>query len=347
MGNSTVRLRDALDYAQSFPDVASVFPAAGYSAKRAMQVANAVMQKFLSSSLKWPWNRQSMAMFVTNSWQQDYATANVNASFLFDSTMLEINNSQVPQPVWTLEVVQGLPVVSAQYGRPGQINLLYNRDLRYAKWGAAGAVGSSYNVNPQPLQAIVNPVGLQVTPSNPWCQVVDPNGNFWVVTTYGTTGATQPAWPTTPVFPTFLIPTTVATTITDGSVVWTACNPVGFGFRLSPLPPQTGVPYQVWPVWQMRPPMFTSITQSIDPVPDDYSQFYMDGYVAHLYGMVADPKIRAKHIDAVAIWEKSLKDAKIASDRTRDQAVAYPSESIMSGGDSWGPNPAHPFGPNF
>jgi hypothetical protein len=87
--------------------------------------------------------------------------------------------------------------------------------------------------------------------------------------------------------------------------------------------------------------------QFIDPVPDDYAPAFMDGLVAYFYGQVVDPKIRAKHSDAVALWEKSLHESKISMDRTRDASICYPGSGVMSGGDVYWPNAAQPYGPAY
>lgn len=431
MGNSTKTLRDAVDYAQSFPDLDAVIPASGYSVKMVCQIATAVMAKMFSSALKWPWNRKEFAAFVTNSWQQDYATNTVDVGFIFDSHQIEINNTMTPKPIWPLEANQLIPVTSQSFGRPGQISVMLNRDLQYASWGAANTSGQP-GPNPQPLTQIINPSGAgSLTPNNPYTQIVDTLGQFWQIFTFGTTGATNPflnynlvltsvanasagstvytgtitgggsnafagltfqvagftnaanngTWictasstttltlsnaagasethaatvisPPTPVFPSFIAPTTVATTCTDGSVVWTAVNPVNFGWRLTPLPTQTGVPYQVWPIYQMRPTQFTatapagSMNQTLDPIPDDFAQFFFDGFIAMLYARHPDVKLRAKHADSVALWEKSLLDAHHASDRTRDNAIMYPSQGVMQNADAWYPNAAMPYGPPY
>ena len=353
MSNSTVRLQDCMDYCQTLADLQSVVPAAGYSQKKAFMAANSVMRKFLAPALKWNFNLRILPIGITISWQQDYATNLSDVGFLQYGQLLEINNTALPRPIWELEAVQHALETSYQYGRPGQICVLKNRNLQYSTWGATG-IGTGQLQNPQPNQIITSPIGLTVSPQNPRIQVQDPNGNLWILTTFGTTGNyggsapqyNQPPWPTNPVYPSQANPNVVPTSITDGTVVWTAVNPDNWGFRLAPLPPQTGVPYQIFPAYQKTPPTFTSLSQTIDPIPDDMQTAFMDGMVAHFYQGVTDPKIRAKHQDAVVIWEKSLKESKISQDRTRDQAIMYPASSIMGSGDIYYPNAARPYGPS-
>jgi hypothetical protein len=436
MGNSTKTLQDVVDYAQTFPDLSGSsgnLPISGYSVKLVCQVAQAVAAKMMAHGMKWPWNRKEGFLFFTNSWQQDYPTNTVDVAFLFDGQLLEINNTMTPKPIWPLEANQNVPVTSQNFGRPCIYSTMLNRDLQYAIWGGSNTQ-SQPGPNPQPSQLITNPVGAgPLTPNNPYTAVVDGNGGFWKIKSFGpsnvsgTTGTFNPfnlATTATSItsnvltvtaannvtvgqsilltgtaepylnnqtvivatvigsapnqtgftaaftaanfsnasdtgtayivgtYPSFTQPTIVSTTITDGTIVWHALNPNNFGFRCSPMPTQTGVPYAGYVVYQMRPPLFTvaspakAMAQTLEPVPDDFSQFFMDGFVAMLYERHPDPKIRAKHITAVQQWEKSLQDAKRASDRTRDNAVMY-AQCIMAGGDWDRPNAAQPYGPNF
>jgi len=437
MGNATVRVQDVVDYALTFPEVTAVLPNPGYSYKKVYQIMNKVMQEMLSFTLKWPFNRKEFPALVTNSWQEDYATNLVDVGFLQDGTLLEINNTANPQPIWPLEVTQNLPRISQQFGRPGQVSAYLNKNLSFATWGAVNPGGTLSGPNPQASQVVGNPVGAPVTPANPYLQCIDGNGGLWVLTglggyagkvTLGTfnpfdlaisatsmnganvltvtapnnvkvgnqilltgtaevflngqivtvasvigsapnqtgftaTGVTHATYSNASdtgkafyvqTYPTFVLPTTVPSTVADGTGTWTAVNPNGYGFRLSPLPPQTGVPYQAWLVYQMRPPQFglggangPGMSQTIDPVPDDFAGFFQDGFVAHIYPMNPDPKVRAKHADAVLKWKESIKEAKTASDRTRDSAIMFPSTTIMGSGYDSAPNPAYPYGPPF
>jgi hypothetical protein len=343
VGNSTVRLIDVVDFVQNSPELEAVLPIAGYSTKRVYQTANKVMSAMLSSTYKWPWNRGGgSGLFYTNSWQQDYPQNLLDAAFLQDSTILDINNTSIPRPIFPVEAVQNIPVVSQQYGRCAQASLLTNRNMQYATWGATG-VGHG-NQNPHAGQVVVDPLGLGTAPNNPLLAVRDPNGNLWKLSRYGTLGDSEPTWPNPVAFPTYQKPTIAATTIDDGTAQWTALNPEGIGIRLSPLPPQTGRTYEFWPVYQMRPVPFTSMQQTLGSVPDDYSQFFIDGVIAVLWSMHPDTKLRAKHADAITLWEKSLSDAKRAGDRNRDAAIMYPSEPITTGLGSGAPTVAFPYG---
>ena len=355
MANSTTKLSDIVRNAKNHPDLAAAVQTltGGGENEPALTIANDVMIEIISQVFDWKWNRLALPQFYTNSFQQDYALPGlINLGWLTDGFLQDINNTAYPQPIWPLEVVKFLPSTSTQYGMPGQACWFYNNQLSYATWGATN-IGQAQNggvgPNPQANQAIATPIGVNQSPNNPWTQVADAFGNFWVVTTYGVTGATNPFLTNkTPVFPTPQNPSQAATTVTDGTVVWTAVNPNGMGIRCNPMPPQTGVVYQFNIFGQYRPfafsnGPFTQLSQTIEPIPDDFAKRFRDGFIALAYPYVQDPKVRAKGMDAYNMWLKSLMDAKSAGDRERDNEGFYPATSLLQQPFTIYPGPAYPF----
>jgi hypothetical protein len=351
MPNSTVQLSSIVANAKQHPDLAGnvQITAGGNSLEPALTIANDVMIEILSENFNWPWNRYTLPVFYTNSFQQDYALPGVvNLGWLTDGYLQDINNTAYPQPIWPVETVKFLPRTSSQYGQPGQVCWLYNDQLTYATWGAAN-VGAGTGPNPQPNQAISTPLGVNSSPNNPLLQVQDAFGNLWVVTTYGVTGGSNPfASNKTPVYPTPANPTQTATTVTDGSVVWTAVNPKGMGIRCNPLPPQLGVVYQFNIFGQYRPfafsnGPFTKLSQTIEPIPDDFSKRFRDGFVALTYPYCSDVKLRGKAEDAKNAWLASMMTARRAGDRERDNEGFYPATSILQQPFTIYPGPAYPF----
>ena len=144
------------------------------------------------------------------------------------------------------------------------------------------------------------------------------------------------------------VSSTVATTVLDGTAVWTAINPKGQGFRLNPIPPNSGVVWQVNPVAQMRVPRFSNMQQTLEPIPDDWESYFKNGFYAQCYRHSPDPKVRAKFKDEWEIFMKSLDNAVKAGQREMDDFGFYPGSGIMETG--WGcgwntTNPAMPYGP--
>lgn len=185
-----------------------------------------------------------------------------------------------------------------------------------------------------------SPYGTLQTPINPTTNITDPNGNLWVLTQFGTCGATQPSWPTNPAYPTVQAPTTVATTVTDGTVVWTAINPSGQGFRLNPIPPQTGITWQIQAVAQYKANRFKTMGQTLEPIPDDFEWAFKQGFFAECYRRNPDPKVRAKYAQESQIWMAALDKAVRQSDREDDDMGFYPGTSVMD--TSYGTNPITP-----
>jgi hypothetical protein len=145
------------------------------------------------------------------------------------------------------------------------------------------------------------------------------------------------------------VSSTVATTVNDGTVVWTAINPKGQGFRLNPIPPNSGVVWQVNPVAQMRVPRFSNMQQTLEPIPDDWESYFKNGFYAQCYRHSPDPKVRAKFKDEWEIFMKSLDNAVKQGQREMDDFGFYPGNpGVMETGwgDGWNTtNPAMPYGP--
>jgi hypothetical protein len=366
-GNSTIKLQEIVDDAASLGDVSPALATAGISDGPALSIASDVISAMvlggpLGQPFNWKWNRTNIRAFPTISLQQDYFVPGVvNVGWLEHAWASNVNQPSTPKQKISMEVKKDLEVTYFQTGYPGKICWLPNDQMQSGTWGAhplgptAALTGGESNVNspgagglqnPGPNVIYTNPVGQTQTPLNATTCIADPNGNLWVVTTYGTCGSVQPTWPSTPVYPTFQSPNLVATTVTDGSVVWTAINPKGQGFRLSPIPPLTGLVWLIQPVAQMRPPRFTSLAQTLEPVPDDYAVYFKDGFFAECYRRNPEPKVRAKYPQERQIWLEALDKAVRQGDREMDDMGFYPGSGVMDTGYSFNPvNPAMPYGP--
>ncbi|SRR6266568_3745038 len=349
MGNSTTKLQAIVDFTRTYPDLSPVLSSGGFSLEPALTIANDVMIAMLSRPFNWKWNRTRVPVFYTNSWQQDYASLTVNnLSWLEYAILIDINSTSEPKDKYPLETNRDLPEASVQYGRPGQVCWLPNDQLIYGTWGGLNT-GEGSQLNPGPGSVYGALLGVVAQPKNPLLQVQDPNGNLWVLSNALTTGAvlgnTQPVWPTNPVFPTPTNPNQVATTVTDGTGIWTAVNPKGQGLRLNPIPSQQGKVWQARVFGQMRAPMFTSLSQTIEPIPDDYAAYFRRGFVAYSYMHSKDKQIRAKFQDQQALWVASLQNAIQSGDRERDNTGLYPTDAIMPAPGSTYLGPANPFYP--
>lgn len=366
MPNSNTTLQQIVDDASSLGDVSPALATGGFSDAPAISIANDVMQAMINGGpagqpYNWKWNRFNVKPFATISYQQDYFVPGViNIGWLESCWAVNINQTSIPKQKQQLEVKKDLEVTYDQTGYPGKICWIPNSLLQTGTWGAvplgptagnpSGDVGSiganpSGIQNPGPGVIYTNPIGIANQPINATTCITDPNGNLWALTTYGTCGNTQPTWPTTPVYPTLQNPNQVATTVTDGTCVWTAINPSGQGFRLNPIPPQTGVVWLIQPVAQMRAPRFSALGQTLEPIPDDFVTHFKQGFFAECYRRNPDQKIRAKYQLERQLFLEALDKAVRQSDREMDDVGFYPGTSIMDTGVNMNPiNPAYPFG---
>jgi hypothetical protein len=352
MGNSTCRLQAVVDFAKTLPDLSPVLATGGFSQEPALTIANDVMTAMLALPDPWPWNRQKFPVFYTNSWQQDYALPGLTSiAWAENGITVDINSTSEPKAKCPIEANRDLPETSLQYGNPGQFCWLPNNLLIYGIWGG-GNTGEGAQSNPGPGSVygpLLNTTQSTVIsqPANPLLQVKDPNGNLWVLTNALTAGAvlgqTEPNWPTNPVYATPTNPNVVATTIADGTGIWTAVNPYGQGVRLNPIPSQQGKVYQVRLFGQKQPVMFTSLSQFIEPIPDSYAAYFRRGFIAYAYMHAKDIKVQRKFESQQSLWMAALITASKSMDRERDNAGIYPTDAPMSTPGTGYIGPANPY----
>ncbi len=353
MGNSSYQLQDLVDIARSMGDTAPILPTGGAYDTIALSAINDAMTKMLAGSSKgspfnFKFNRINIPPFFVNSYQQDYASNVVNLGWLESCGAYNTSSTQYPKPFRVVEVRRDVLLTNSQTGNTAKIQWMSNKNLQFGTWGQAQNDSLTGLQNPGPDAVYTDPTGRPSTPSNPVTQVKDSFGHFWIVTGYGTCGSTNPfATDLDPDYPTLKDQTIVATTVSDGSVTWTAVNPDGQGFRINPMPTQTGPVWQIAPIGQARIPQFTSLNQVLDPIPDDYFTYIKDGFICQCYRFSVDPKVRAKFKDEFSNWMISLNAAASQGSREEDDWSFVPSSpGVMDTGFAWNPvNPALPYGP--
>jgi hypothetical protein len=352
MGNSSYTLQNLVDIARAMGDLAPTLPTGGSYETVALSAINDAITAMLAGSSKgsqfnFKFNRILIPPFFINSWQQDYASSVVNLGWLESCGAYNTSSTQYPKPYRVIEVKRDVLLTNAQTGNLAKIAWMQNDTLQYGVWGQNQNVSLTGLQNPGPGVIYVDPTGMTALPANPTTQVKDAYGNLWIVTGYGTCGSTNPFLTNlNPVFPSLANPTTVATTATDGSVTWTAVNPKGQGFRLNPMPTQTGPVWQVQPVGQARITQFTTLDQFLEPVPDDYFAYLKTGFFCQCYRFHPDPKQRGKYQTEFALWMQSLDNAVRQGSREEDDWSFVPSSNVMDTGWAFNPvNPAMPYGP--
>ena len=108
---------------------------------------------------------------------------------------------------------------------------------------------------------------------------------------------------------------------------WTVQDPNGIAFRLDQVASFGSQVYQISPVYQLKPPNITSLSQTIAPIPDDLSYLVKRGFLAYCYEQVD----HAKFTIAYAEWQAAIKEALGASDREDQEFGFYPADAMQSG----------------
>ena len=319
----------------------------------ALSMANDVMQNMLAGGpqgqpFNWKWNRMVEAPFFINSWQQDYFIPNqVSLGWLESCTAVNYSCTQFPKPVFRVIVKRDLLITFyLSTNNDARICWMSNDTLQAGTWGATTQRTATGQAQPGPGAVYTNPATAIAQPINPTTCIKDSFGNLWVLTTYGTCGATNPFLTNlNPTFPSVQHPTVASTTVPDGSVVWTAVNPKGQGYRISPLPSQTGPVWLIQPVAQNKVPFITTLGQTLDPVPDDFYTFFKQGFFAQCYRRTPDPKVRAKFEMEHKLWMTALTNAVMEGANQLDDWGFVPADSIMETGVSYVQiSPANPYG---
>jgi hypothetical protein len=253
----------------------------------------------------------------------------LNMSWLERGAAFDINNNANPKPFVRIECGRQLPQVSASYtggaglGDPGfRCNWFPNRTLYYGTWGATDVGSGTLGNNPVAGSVYIAPTGSHSQPQNPITQIIDANGNFLLLTTYGTEGTTAPLAPRN------ATPGTTASG-TGATTVWTVLDPNGWGFRFTPVPSQSGTEWQMLLTAQMKPVRFVSLSQTLAPLPDEMEPHFREGFIAQLYRRSPEKAVYAKFENAWKLWEQALRELRVKEDRELEENKFIPSRTVF------------------
>jgi hypothetical protein len=339
---STVTLQDESDIITLFPDLEPQSTFGGSTERLMFAIADDVMNQMLAEPFPFKFNEFNLPQFYTNAYQQDYSLVNVDGSSVYNIAWLErgisvnINNSSVPKWYTPVYVGRQLPQSPGMFRAAGPLSptfsasWLQNSVLYYGTWGAANTGNSTLGNNPVAGSVYTNLVGTTgSTPQNPIQQIRDANGNLLVLTMYGTCGTVAPL---------ASAGAAPGTTVNDGSVVWTVVDPVGKGIRLSPTPIAGNSVWQINLTAQITAPRFTSMQQTLDPVPDLYEPTFRAGMIANAYQYSPTEKTRAKFPIMWQKWLASLVQLRTQNDREPELNKFLARRGVMGGstrGSRW------------
>ena len=334
MGNSTVRLQDIVDGVSTIGDLNPVLVSTGgFASEPALTIANDVAGDIYSERFPWKWNRMKVPPFYLRSTQQDYASLTLNSiGWLENAYRVQLNSSQVPPPVWPIQVVRDLPVSRVGAGWPTQLCWFPNDQLEQGVW-------------PGPNYTYTDPAGLPQVPAQAWSNILDVNGNILVLTGYGVTGVVAPvAPPWTGAADDQPADWPVGAVIVDGSCQWTVADPQAQGLRIFPPPPNASM--NLWLVRafaQKIAPFYNSLQQFLTPMPNDYSKWFRDGFVAYAHRYSAIPQVKARSAQMKNDWITAMMMAAKQGDREDESKGFFPDKGLLSPEYYSDPGPGNPY----
>ena len=338
MGNSNVKLQDVVDGVATIGDLTPVLiNTGGFAAEPALTIANDVASEMFAERFPWKWNRVKIPAFLTFPRQQDYATINLlNIAWLENGFRIDINNTQVPPDTERITAVRDLAVTAVYSGWPEEACWFPNDQLEQWVW-------------PGPVKTFYNPVGVPQTPANSITNILDPNGNILILTKFGTTGLTEPIAlyppldPLDPLGPKDYDADLTGQVIDDGTAQWTVANSKATGIRLNPAPANGANTWLVRLFAQMKAPIFATLEDKLDPIPDDQVKWFRDGFICYSHRHSANPAVRARYPQMKADWQNSMGEATRQADRETESKGFYPARSLMAPGRFADLGPGNPY----
>jgi|SRR5579883_920884 len=342
--------QNIIDSIRVMPDLSPIFQSqvAGFSLEPGLTILNETMAYMLGANFPWKFNEIEISPFYINSYQQDYATTNTNIGYLTGGDILDVNNTALPKAQPQCFVVKDLPRASSWvalppnfYGPLGfQVCWRYNSQLYYGTWGDANTGNSTRGNNPVAGSVYTNPLGSGTQmPSNPITQIIDANGNYLVLTGYGTEGTTAPVAPANSAQGTIATPGSGATT------QWTVVSGTSQGFRIWPTPSLSGVVWQFNLRAQAKPPILAALSTSISPIPDEYAHVYRQGCITMSYRYSPEAKVRQRYGEELRIWTDVLLAGRMQGDREPENHSFIATGGVVAPPSGTMPiNPGNPFG---
>ena len=210
-------------------------------------------------------------------------------------------------------------------GFPGEYCWFLNDQMEYGSWP-----GPSKTSTPTPL-ARTRPTTTSRPPTSERSL-----GYILTLIQYGVTGLVEPpdpVWTPPPLDPDVTQPANwpIGAMVIDGTTIWQICDPKAQGFRFTPRPPSGG---NVWLcrlfVQRKARPRFVNLQEYLDPIPDDYSQWFVDGFIAYAHRYATNPAVLSRFDRNRQIWLEGMGAAAKQGDREDEAHGFFPDRPIAS-----------------
>jgi hypothetical protein len=317
MGNSSLTIETILDEQAAMGIYDPRSAPSGFNLALILRLANDTMADLITERFNWKFNRALANPFLTNSFQQDYplpasALPGGPIGWGDDCDKIDINNTMIPKPVnvpgapkWKRNLPRAAAQVNGIIGGPTAIAWMYNLDMSYGTWPGASTVFS-------PL------ITTGAVAQNPIMNFIDANGNFLILTGFGTTGLTQPI---------AAVNAAEGVTVTDGTCTWMVVSGTSQGFRIWPLPSGTGPVYQMIPSYQLDPPQFTALANTINPIPNSYARHFRRAFAYQCKGASSNPADKQEFLREYPMWLEGLKKMPQDADKEENAYGLVPATS--------------------
>lgn len=126
---STITLDNVVRWATTQNDLIPIVGVGGTQYEPALSICNDVMSEILQAPYAWRFNRTEATPFLTDqtAFTQDYLQDWTDLDWIENATMTDNLSTQIPTPLWPLEVVDYLRRVS-QVGFPTQLAVVEESD---------------------------------------------------------------------------------------------------------------------------------------------------------------------------------------------------------------------------
>jgi hypothetical protein len=91
------------------------------------------------------------------------------------------------------------------------------------------------------------------------------------------------------------------------------------------------------------PPPFTRMNQLINPIPDDYANYFRDGFAAYCYKLSPNPAMRMQFPNQRMGWLAGIEASMKQGDREQTNAGFVPDRSVVAPQGGIDIGPANPY----
>lgn len=329
----TETLQTIVNLASTHVELMPLAGVGGYSNEPALSLCKSVFQELLASPLDWKFNRAEMNYLCTSPYRQDYLFAGATIFSLGGNAQgagldLASNNALT---------ISGLTVTIKtldQYnGAVGDVCYIRGTGSNYDSTFTQNGVTSQFGGN---TYAITNISGLTITAT--LTGIASGTSGSAGITDFGwlAGGTMVSPMTTSAILPTRHVEATrdiqpygYSAAFPEKVCVVKDNNDGTLKIRFYPVPGNS--PWLVSLVYQKKAPIFTALSNTWAPFPDELSYVYRQGFLAAAYRYINSPRADAEAQKFQVLINKALG----AEDREEVDIRLYPEAGFLTSQDNW------------